>query len=503
MRTLCALLTLICAASVAYADPPRVHIESGDLIGAVDGAVESFKGVPYAAPPVGALRWRAPIAAAHWAQPRDASNFGFACPQPPRESNVFASAPLRTNEDCLYLNVWAPVVHAHPLPVMVWLHGGGNTRGSGSGVFYDGTAFARDGVVLVTLNYRLGLLGFFAHPALTREAGKESTGNYALLDQIAALQWVARNIAAFGGDAHNITVFGESAGGEDILALLTSPLAKGLFQKAIVESGPLPDCAPLQQAESDGAKLASKLGLPGATATASQLRSLSVEALTNAVPEVTPIVDGRLLRESPQKLIARGDALDVPLMIGVNGNEGSLLGEHPRASEIIPTLAPEEIRNIQTLYGAQANDDDSLARLLFRDAYFAAPARWVAAERSRSGPVYLYRFDYVMSLLRFRRSGANHGSEIPYVFSSWTTKRLSPEDQKVTDLVHGCWIAFATDGKPDCTGMPAWPAYSPQRDTLMEIGGEAPVLRASDKEVLDILQRQSAPSSSRSTSFEG
>src|SRR5579862_7656219 len=223
----------------AQGESVQIQTDSGALFGNVTDGVRSFKGVPYAAAPVGDLRWRAPRPPTHWSQPLHADDFAATCPQSPPARVPPGSGAERSSEDCLTLNLWGPATTTKPAPVMVWIHGGGNTQGSGAGIYYDGTAFAHDGVLLVTINYRLGLLGFFVHPALTRKAAGGTTANFGLLDQLAALTWVHRNIASFGGDPANVTVFGESAGATDIVALLATPASKGLFQKAIVESAAL------------------------------------------------------------------------------------------------------------------------------------------------------------------------------------------------------------------------------------------------------------------------
>jgi para-nitrobenzyl esterase len=390
------------------------------------------------------------------------------------------------SEDCLTLNVWAPATAAKPAPVMVWIHGGGNIQGSGSGTYTDGTAFAHDGIVLVSFNYRLGLLGFFAHPALIAAAGKEPATNFGLLDQIAALQWVQKNIAAFGGDPNNVTVFGESAGAEDVLALMTAAPAKGLFERVIAESAPLWNAwSSLSDAESAASGIASTLGLTGAPATMSQLRALPADKLAqqSSLSATGLIVDGSLLRKSPLLTLASGEGLDVPLIIGFNNNEGSLLNTESELVE--PGLPHIDLASWRSVYGATADSDATLSRLLFRDAVFAEPARWLATHRSAHSPTYVYRFDYVLSLLRARRSGADHGSEIPYVFSSWNINRLSADDRRVTATLHSCWVAFARSGVPACESAPQWLAYRPDAQWLMAFAEQPTMQKASDGAILD------------------
>jgi para-nitrobenzyl esterase len=487
------LIVLVCALVVpvgAMADPKEVHVATGDLIGVPNGAVISFKGIPYAAAPVGELRWTAPLPPPNWTKVRTADDFGASCLQssaPPRVPS--GSQAERTNEDCLTLNVWAPSPLAANAPVMVWIHGGSNARGSGAGRYYDGTSFARDGVVLVTFNYRLGLLGFFAHPALTKEAGGKSAANFGLQDQIAALQWVRKNIAAFGGNPDNVTVFGESAGATDIVTLLAMPAAKGLIQKAIVESAALEDSwLPFVDAQQLGARVATTLGLAGEKATPKDLRAVPAAALVrnDDLQGFGPVIDGILLPQTPFAAFAHGAMPDVPLMIGTNGNEASLLGPNPTVASIAG--ADEDWSGLRTLYGGQAESDIDFARLLFRDVHFAAPARWIAAHKGGKTDAYLYRFDYVMSLLRSRRIGADHGSEVPFVFSTWSTDRLSDVDRRMTDMMHSCWVTFAKTGTPVCTGAPAWTAYRADTDMLMNFADTTSIRKPENIAALDALQ---------------
>lgn len=492
-RGICAsLLVLVCALAVpagAKADPTQVHVASGDLVGEVSGTVVSFKGVPYAAAPIGELRWKAPGPAPTWAKARSADDFGASCLQTSPLSRVpSGSQAERTSEDCLTLNIWAPSAPITKAPVMVWIHGGSNTSGSGAGRYYDGTAFARDGVVLVTFNYRLGLLGFFAHPVLTKEAGPGLATNFGLQDQMAALQWVRKNIAAFGGDPDNVTAFGESAGANDIVTLMAVPAARGLFQKAIVESAALgKSWLPFAEAQAMGAKVAAALGLPGEKASAKELRAVPSAALVrdDDLQGFGPVIDGTLLPQAPFVAFAHDGVPDIPLVIGTNGDEASLLGANPTIASVAG--APEDWSALRTLYGKQAELDIDFARVLFRDLNFAMPARWIAAHKGSKTGAYLYRFDYVLSLLRSRRVGASHGSEIPFVFSTWSTNRLSDADRQMTSMMHGCWVVFAKTGKPVCTGAPAWPAYHADTDMLMNFSDSVSIRKSDNPAVLDAL----------------
>lgn len=460
-------LALLLGASVARADPPAAKVEGGQLAGVLDGEAAVFKGVPYAAAPVGSLRWAPPQTPAGWMGLRDASQFGPICPQPKGARRLEASVQ---SEDCLTLNVWTPARRpVQPMPVMVWIHGGGFETGSGSDPLYDGKAFARDGVVLVTINYRLGLLGFFAHPSLTKAAGpKAPLANYGLMDQVAALSWVKRNISAFGGDPSNVTVFGESAGGAAIVTLLTTPTATGLFQKAIAESaGFWFGSPPLSKAEARGVQIAVASG--AADGSLSSLRALPVAKLLGFPGDAQTIIDGRFLPRPPEEVLRSGHAIDVPLIVGTNSGEGSLLGDSD-PSETLRSIPADELN---ALY-ADAPDDAARARIAFNDWGFAAPSRWLAAKEATGAPAWLYRFSYI-SRRGSAQLGAAHGSELIDVFESeamWTALKLAPDmpDIQMAKTLHGCWVAFARTGRPDGCVTPSWSPYSPQTDNLIEFG---------------------------------
>jgi len=495
-----AVLATVGMALRAAADPVKVQIDSGVLVGAGDGPVLSFKGVPYVAAPVGALRWSPPKPAAPWTGERAADVYGPICPQPVNANGSpnAGGASGATSEDCLFLNVWAPR-GAKQAPVMVWLHGGGNTLGAGSLGAYDGSAFVRDGVILVTINYRLGVLGFFGHPALTKAAGAgEPLVAYGVMDQIAALRWVKRNIAAFGGDPANVTLFGESAGGSDTLILMASPLAKGLFAKAIVESGG--GWAPptsLAKAEADGAAVAAKAGAPDG-ATADQLRALPLEKLmASASPRGVDIaVDGRLLPRSPSQAFAAGDIAHVPLIIGSNSYEASLMRTFDAPPAAILATQPASLKAAY----ADEKGDAAMAAAMFTDGFMGAPARWIAAKASAGAPTWLYHFSYVLDVRRPTSKGAGHASEIPYVFASWDKLgaigmglKPSPGDLAVTNTVHDCWVAFAKTGRPSCPPAPPWPNYTPASDTLMEFDSTATTRQHLYKARLDAQEAHALP----------
>jgi para-nitrobenzyl esterase len=472
LRDVAFLAAILLCAGAAGAEEARpiVTVDGGQIAGARTGAAEVFEGLPYAAPPTGSLRWQPPAPAARWTGVRDASSFGAPCPQPSRPGGGRQMGEgLTPSEDCLFLNVWT-YAGAKKAPVMVWLHGGGFRFGSGAARGYDGTDFAKDGVILVTLNYRLGALGFFAHPALTKAAKPDAPlGNYGLMDQIAALKWVRRNIAAFGGDPDNVTLFGESAGGKSVVTLLATPAASGLFNKAISESGDGWEAQrSLADQEKTDVELAASAGL-GADATPEQLRALPVDKLLTeprAFAGAGPFEDGRLIVGTRAAAFAKDREIHVPLIIGSNSYEASLM----RGFAIPPaTVLADLPAAAKPLYPPS---DQHAAASAFTDSVMGAPARWIAAQVSRRAPAYLYHFSYLPTATRGTAPGAAHASEIPFVFGSWPAafeRAASAEDRAMEKLVHGCWITFAKTGRPAC-GDKAWPAYRPATDTLMEFG---------------------------------
>ncbi len=494
IRSLAAATALAALLATPAFAAPNATIDTGALAGANDGSIDIYKGIPYAAPPVGPLRWQPPAPAAAWHGTRDATAFGAICPQPPRPDRALsAGAGLAESEDCLTLNVWAPHA-AHRAPVMVWIHGGAHRFGSGAAAVYDGTEFAKDGIVLVTLNYRLGLLGYFAHPALTKEAASDAPlGNYVQMDQIAALQWVKRNIATFGGDPDNVTVFGESAGGVSILSLLATPSAKGLFAKAIVESGGgWGKADTLADEETQGADFATRAGLPGAGATAAQLRALPIDKTFDIPVKLGfgPFADGRLVPESPQHAFAQGREIDVPLIIGSNSFEASLMKSFAIAPEWITSQLTPQTRAI---YAGDATSDKALAEAVFTDSIMGAPAHWIAGKASNGAPSYLYHFSYVAAVRRKTAPGAAHASEIPFVFGTGSGLAarfgitLTDEELAMQHLVHSCWVGFAKTGRPKCDGAD-WPAFTPAKDTLLEFGTPPGTVAGFRKAQYDVLE---------------
>jgi para-nitrobenzyl esterase len=437
------------AAGAAHAAPVKAKVAQGVVVGEAADGVAVFRGIPFAAPPVGDLRWKPPQAPAKWSGERPASQFGAQCMQATRPGSPPAS------EDCLYLNINAPA-GAKNAPVMVWIHGGSNT--SGSGQMYDTPAFAKDGIVWVSVNYRMGPLGFFAHPEITKAAGPdEGLASYGLMDQVAALKWVQDNIKAFGGDPRRVTVFGESAGAIDIYALLGLRSARGLFSQAIVQSNiTWGESAPLATAENDGKALLARAGVPP-TATLAVMKAVPAEKLVAATRGAAfPIVDGRFMTESSLAAMAGKHTVDVPLMVGSNSWEAWLA---------------------QQLKGQAAVD--------WTNSQAGAPARFIAAKSADGKPAWLYFFSYVPTEKRSPDNmGAPHAGEIYYVFGAQLTGQLaiaSPanpvsgparptdEDRAMAKVMHACWVSFAKTGAPVCGGQ-AWPKYDPGKDQLMEFG---------------------------------
>jgi len=496
------MLSVVAIPAYADHDAPIVKTANGEIVGeAVTDTVAAYKGIRYALPPVGALRWRAAQPAAPFSGPFKADAFGPACIQKTKltkeEQAASGATPTETSEDCLTLNIWAPIKPEKPAPVMVWIHGGGFVAGASSLPFYDGTSFARHGVVLVSINYRLGLLGFFAHPALSKTAAKDEVqGNYGLTDQLEALRWVQKNIASFGGDPANVTVFGESAGGMSVLSLMAAPSSKGLYAKAIIESGlGWHKVRSATEAEADGVTVATALGLTGANATPEALRAATPDALIAATPKEGngPFVDGQLLKQNLIAAFSKGEVQQVPIIIGTNSNEGSLL-RPTAAPKLLADLPPAAVVGARAYYGAAATDDYALARRLFRDGAFTAPARWIARHVSASQPAYLYHFDYVAHYFRAKSDGVNHGFEVPFAFDSWkhiagASFILKDEDRAETAMVHSCWVSFAKTSQPTCTGAVEWPKYSAEKDALLDFTLPMAVVKTGfEKPMLDRLE---------------
>jgi para-nitrobenzyl esterase len=486
-----AVLLAIAIASVPFvcmAQSPTAKVEQGELRGTSEAGLKVFRGIPFAAPPVGDLRWRAPQPAARWEGMRPADKFAPQCLQ--------TIPGITTSEDCLYLNVWTPAktTSAH-VPVLVWIYGGGFSVGGTSVPTYSGEKLAQKGVVLVSIAYRLGPLGFLAHPGLSAESTKHVSGNYGLLDMIAALQWIQKNISAFGGDPHKVTIFGESAGGIAVSELCASPLTKGLIQGAISESGgsfghpraagaPGENMRPLAIAERAGEDLALSLGAKSV----GDLRSLPGEALITAGQTnrgaAWPVVDGWVIPDDQYKIYESKQFNDTPILVGYNSDEGATFGP-PRTPQAY--IAGVRARygsfadRLLKTYPAEDNTVPKTARDLTRDAAFGwGTWTWARMQASQGkSKAYYYYFDQHPEYPAGSPEaghGSPHGMEVEYVFGHPTggpAGKPSPTDLTISDAMVTYWTNFAKFGDPNGKGMPKWPAFSDEHPELMYFSGTA------------------------------
>jgi para-nitrobenzyl esterase len=486
-QILACLLTLAAASgSIVRAQVSTVKVTGGTVQGVASGNVVSFKGIPFAAPPTGELRWRAPQPVQNWSGVKIADTFAPSCMQDPAMAQMFG-APPQVKEDCLYLNVWTPARNANEkLPVMVWIHGGAFAAGMTSIPLYDGTHLAQKGVVLVSIAYRLGPFGFLAHPLLAKEVGKGS-GNYGLLDMIAALHWVQKNIDAFGGDSTRVTIFGESAGGIAVSMLAASPVAKGLFQRAISESGgnfQPPKFAneggqngmPEKLAEKQGQQFLKDLGTDDIAAARTLSASLiQKEAGPAFSARFWPVYDGYVLPGDQYELYQAHRFNDTPVLIGTNSDEGALFAQPGVTALSFGT----EVRDgydakanvISAAYPAR-NDAEAAtsSKNLFRDTAFAWPTwTWARLQtRVSKNPVFLYYFDHRTPL---SPDGATHGAEMSYVFGNLDTRQGPPAAAEValSERMSTYWVNFAKNGDPNGPGLPTWPLFSEATQQLLYI----------------------------------
>jgi para-nitrobenzyl esterase len=484
---------------VVTAATETVKVDGGQISGLAADGVRVFKGIPFAAPPVGDLRWRAPQPAVPWTGVKAADKFGAQCVQTPYPvGSVYAMEPAPQSEDCLYLNVWTAGNPGDKRPVMLWIHGGAWTRGAASIATYDGAAFARSGVVVVSANYRLGPLGFLAHPELTAESGQRSSGNYAILDHIAALRWVQRNVAAFGGNPANVTIFGESAGSWSVNVTQATPLARGFFHRAIGESGAQFGKLPrLADAEQAGLSLARAVGADSLKA----LREVPAETLV-AVPSfrATINVDGWVLPDDVRAIFTQKKHSAVPVLIGSNANEMTTLSSpaaFPKTMEDfrkrIEAQFPGLSKEFDAAYPVSSEADIAAAMLaLGRDVTFTSEMRaWARMATAAGQRAYLYQFTQVPPGPQAATRGAYHASEIQYVFNNLRNPAFmfTDEDRKLAEMMSGYWINFATTGNPNGKGLPAWHEYDTGAERYLELGTPIHVKQHLLKAQLDFLEQ--------------
>jgi para-nitrobenzyl esterase len=485
-----------------------VRTDAGVVQGATEDGLTVYKGIPFAAPPVGELRWRAPEPPTAWSGVRPADAFAPVCPQP-SEANVALGMPiLPSSEDCLYLNVWTPVGPERPrrLPVMVWIYGGGFSSGGTGFPSYSGAPLAKKGVVVVSIAYRLGVFGFMAHPELSAESGHGS-GDFGLLDQIAALKWVKANIAGFGGDPNRVTIFGESAGGISASMLAASPLARGLFERAISESGG--SFAPartanqggtntpsLAVAEQQGVKFIAGLGV----STIAAARKIPTDVVLKAGGRFWPVVDGYVIRGDQYELYAAGKYNDTPILIGTNADEGALFPQAPNAAAYVANVKAAYGDYADKILAAYPGDTEAQAlrsgRDLFRESAFAWHTwAWARLQsRTGKGKVFVYYFDHrppYPDIPRLRDWGAAHGSEIPYVLGTFDASRgmaWTDADRALSDQIQSYWVSFAKTGDPNGAGLPRWPAFAEAHQVAMRFDGGPQAIPMPNMEKLRVME---------------
>jgi len=509
----------------------QVSTEHGMLEGAwsqADASIGVFRGIPYAQPPVGNLRWRAPQDLAPWTGVRQATTFGAACWQSySDDAFVWSRGEFPRSEDCLHLNIWQPEKTDATAPVMVWFHGGAHTGGFAHVELFDGTELARQGVVVVTVNYRLGPWGFLAHPALAEESEHNSTGNYGLMDKIAALKWVQKNIQGFGGNPDNVTLFGQSAGSSSVCALMASPLASGLFDKAIGQSAA---CLVKEKRDANGqqrgARLAQlALGELGAQdsesqVTAKQLRSIDNQSLLSAM-ENSPwsegsriVVDGWVLPEAPVDVFNANQQAKVPLLVGSLANEGhellplnNALTESELDQYLSKTFA-ETAPKLKALYAEDLAISPGMAlREILTDAFMAMSMRgWAQYNHNADQPTYLYYMDYVPPAYQIylfddpnlnlpggpRSTGAYHSGDLAYVFNNVgkTGDFWLEEDFAMARAMSSYWTNFAKTGNPNGANLPNWARYEPQNHNTQLLSNPIKTIAGAKREKLDLLAQR-------------
>jgi para-nitrobenzyl esterase len=482
------------AASLAAAEAgPVVTAPAGKVEGVSEGALNVFKGIPFAVAPVGQRRWQPPAPLLPWSDVKQATDFGPACIQPVWRGakHVYAQDIGKLSEDCLSLNIWAPA-DAKGAPVFVWIHGGSLTGGGSKEMLYDGAKLASRGIIVVSINYRMGVLGYLAHPQLTAESPNKVSGNYGLLDQIEALRWVQKNIGAFGGDAKNVTVAGESAGGLSVLYLMASPLARGLFAKAVLQSSYMVSMPELKErrfghdaAEATGAKLGAALNATSVSA----LRAMDAQMLTDMAlaSRFLPlgVVDGKVLPKQIVDTFDKGEQARVPTLAGFNQGEIRTL---TMLAPPVPSSAAEYESKIRSLYGDLSGEflrlypSGDMKESIYaatRDALYGWTAERLARKQTAAGaPAYLYLFDHGYPAMDEAGLHAFHASELPYMFGNmertpqfWPKIPATPSEAKLADAMVGYWTSFAKTGVPIAANEPAWPAYGTTRGYMHFLEG--------------------------------
>jgi len=493
--------------TVPIRNPRIISTTNGPVSGTTDasGTISIYKGIPFAAPPVGDLRWKAPQPLKPWSQVKACTAFG---PSPMQNKPVpfsmwteeFLIAKEPISEDCLYLNVWTPAkTAAEKRPVLVWIYGGGFGSGGSSAPIYDGEAMAKKGIVFVSINYRVGIFGFFSHPELSRESGHHASGNYGLMDQLAALEWVRKNIPAFGGDPEKLTVAGQSAGSMSVNCLVASPLAKGLFIRAIGESGAFftknRGLATLSDAEKQGAKIAGTLG-DGSLAS---LRKIPAAVLLQKAKEsFSPIIDGYVLPASIAELFASGKENPVDLLTGWNQDEGFVNGIKNASDyrkEAAEKYGPDE-KLFLSFYPGQTDAEAAESQLrISRDLIFGVQNyTWANLQAAQNrNPVYVYRFirkppatgEYV-------KYGAFHTGEVPYAYDNlkFVNRPWEPVDHRLAKTMSSYWVNFVASGNPNGPGLPEWPAYNLNTKQIMALNENPAAEEMPDYKALDFMHEK-------------
>jgi len=492
--------SLIAVGTPVSAQVVTANVTGGTVQGVAADGLAVFKGIPFAAPPVGENRWRVPQPVEAWTGVKPTDRFAPACMQPPMFRQL-RGADVGLSEDCLYLNVWTPAESASDkLPVMVWLHGGGFVAGATSHNITTGSELAELGVVVVSVAYRFGRFGFLAHQELSAESGQGS-GNYAFLDQIVGLEWVQQNIAAFGGDPSNVTIFGQSAGGISVSILAASPAARGLFDRVISQSGgffgPSRTLTPLAVAEAAGETFLETLGVNSIA----EARALPAQAIAAAQQRQRLgfffVADGHVLRGDQLVMYGQGRFNDTPVLIGTNSDEGTLDAEDgmtvARLEAMVRSEFGDHADRILAAYPHETDQEASqAAKNISRDLNFAWPTWTWARLQARHGEqkAFVYYFDHRPSASRqITDTGAGHGAELPFVFGPMgVSSRIPlPEDLAVSDLMGRYWTNFAKTGDPNGAGLPSWPAFDEDEQQVMVFDDDTGARRVPNREQLEAM----------------